>query len=54
MKSYNNKIQIVFWKTESIEGGLPEITDIFGTTRYSLHTCKYHGLQNMLNGSWDI
>jgi hypothetical protein len=53
MGSYNNKIQIVFWQTESIEVGLPEITDIFGTTRY-LHTCKYHGLQNMLIGSWDI
>jgi hypothetical protein len=28
--------------------GLPEISDIVGTT------CKYHGLQNMLIGSWDI
>ena len=39
---------------ESIEVGLPEISDIFGTTRYSLYTCKYHGLQNILIGSWDI
>ena len=53
MESYNNKIQIVFWKT-SIEVGWPEISDIFGTTHYSLYTCKYHGLQNMLIGSWDI
>ena len=39
---------------ESIEVGWPEISDIFGTTHYSLYTCKYHGLQNMLIGSWDI
>jgi hypothetical protein len=30
------------------------IIDIVGTTRYSLYTCKYHGLQNMLIGSWDM
>ena len=39
---------------ESIEVDLPEISDIFATTRYSLYTCKYHGLQNMLIGSCDI
>ena len=30
---------------ESIDVGWPEISDIFGTTRYSLYTCKYHGFQ---------
>jgi len=39
---------------ESIEVGWPEISVIFGITRYSLYTCKYHGLQNMLIGSWGI
>ena len=39
---------------ESIEVGWPEISDIFGTMWYSPYTCKYHSLQNMLIGSWDI
>jgi hypothetical protein len=47
MESYNNKSQILE-DMESIEVGWSEISDIFGTTRYSLYTCKYHGLQNML------
>jgi Rap guanine nucleotide exchange factor 2 len=36
------------------DGEVVMVTDIFGTTRYSLYTCKYHGLQNMLVGSWEI
>jgi hypothetical protein len=42
---------------ESIEVGWPEISDIFGTRILPTCTCiysKYHGLQNMLIGSWEI
>jgi hypothetical protein len=39
---------------EFIEVVWPEISNIFGTTHYSLYTCKYHGLQNILIGSCDI
>jgi hypothetical protein len=41
---------------ESIEVGLPEISDIFWdyTDTPYIYICKYHDLQNMLIGSWDI
>ena len=54
MESYNNEIQIVFWKTWNLLkwAGLKKVK--FLGLRDTPYTCKYHGLQNMLIGSWDI